>query len=128
MLIRWAIPEDKASWIKLAENVANIFSFPTMSTDKDFLEYIDNKISKFEALISIDRMSGNCIGIISFSRTNNRITWFGVFEQYRGKGIGTRLLSTAVRQLDTSRDITVERHINTHLHLFMNSLGNCETQ
>lgn len=110
MLIRWATHENKSAWIKLADNVANIFGNPTMSTDRDFHEYMDGKLSKFEALISIDRRSGNCLGIIAFSRTYNRITWFGVFEQYRGKGIGTRLLSTALRQLDTSKEITVDTY------------------
>ena len=110
MLIRWATLEDKPSWIRLADNVANIFGHPTMSTDKDFHEYINGKLSKYEALIAIDRMSGNCLGVIGFSRTHNRITWFGVFELYRGKGIGTRLLSTALRQLDTSKEITVEAY------------------
>lgn len=108
MLIRWATLEDKPSWIRLADNVAIIFGNPTMSTDKDFHNYMDGKLSKYEVLIAIDRMSDTCLGIIVFSRTHNRITWFGVFEQYRGKGIGTRLLSTALRQLDTSKAITVE--------------------
>lgn len=110
MLIRWATTDDKYAWVELADNVANIFGNPTMSTDKDFHEYMDSKLSKFEALIAVDRMSGNCLGIIGFSRTFNRITWFGVFEQYRGKGVGTRLLTTALRQLDRTREITVETY------------------
>lgn len=108
MLIRWATEKDKPAWIELADNVANIFGSASMATDKDFLEYVDAKLSKFEALIAIDRMSNRCLGIIGFSRTNNRITWFGVFEQYRNKGIGTRLLKTALRQLDNTKEITVE--------------------
>jgi GNAT superfamily N-acetyltransferase len=110
MLIRWATKEDIPAWMKLADNVAMIFGNPTMSADKDFHEYMEGKLSKFEALIAVDRMSGECLGIIGFSRTYNRITWFGVFDQYRCKGIGTRLLSTALRQLDNTKDITVETY------------------
>lgn len=110
MLIRWATIEDKAAWIELADNVANIFGYSNMSTDKHFLEYMHAGLSQFEALIAIDRMSNNCLGIISFSRTNNCVTWFGVFEQYRNKGIGTRLLETALRQLDNTKEITVETY------------------
>ncbi len=110
MLIRWATKEDKTAWMQLADNVADIFRNPTMSTDKDFHNYMDGKLSKFEALIAVDRMSGNCLGIIGFSRTYNRITWFGVFEKYRGKGIGTRLLTTALRHLDNTKTITVETY------------------
>jgi len=71
---------------------------------------MDGKLSKFESLIAVDRMSGNCLGIIGFSKTYNRITWFGVFEQHRGKGIGTRLLKTALRHLDNTKEITVETY------------------
>lgn len=110
MLIRWTTKDDKPAWIQLADNVADIFGNPNMPHDKDFHEYMDGKISKFESLIAVDRMSGNCLGIIEFSRAYNRITWFGVFEQYRGRGIGTRLLKTALRQLDNTREITVETY------------------
>ncbi len=79
-----------------------------MATDSDFQEYMDGKLTKHEALIAIDRMSGNCLGIIAFSRTYNRINWFGVHQKYRGKGIGSRLLNTALRQLDNTKEITVD--------------------
>lgn len=115
MLIRWATKEDKPAWMQLANNVAHIFGNPTMSTDKDFTEYMEGKLSKFEALIAVDRMGGNCLGIIGFSRTYNRITWFGVFDQYRGKGIGTRLLTTALRHLDNTKEITVDTYREDYL-------------
>ncbi len=62
MLIRWATNEDKPAWTELVDNVADIFKNPTMSTDNDFLEYMDGKLSKFEALIAIDRMSVIVLG------------------------------------------------------------------
>ncbi len=37
MLIRWATKEDKIAWMQLADNVADIFRNPTMSTDKIFM-------------------------------------------------------------------------------------------
>lgn len=110
MLIRWATQQDKPAWIALADNVAHIFGSPTMSTDKNFHDYMDGKLSKYEALISVDRMTGDCLGIIGFSRTYNRITWFGVFENCRGKGIGTKLLQCALRQLNNTKEITVETY------------------
>lgn len=108
MLIRWATIDDRAAWIKLAGDVSSIFRSETMPTDESFLTYVDSKLSKFEALIAVDRTTDDCLGIIGFSRTNNRISWFGVFEQHRNKGIGTKLLSTALRQLDNKRIITVD--------------------
>lgn len=108
MLIRWVTPIDKPVWERLADDVADIFEYPGMSTDKGFHEYMDAKIKNYEALIAIDRMSNSCMGVIGFSREANRVSWFGVFNQHRGKGVGARLLNTALRHLDNTKDITVE--------------------
>lgn len=110
MLIRWANKSDKSDWILLAKNVAHIFGNLNMPTDRDFHEYMDGKLSKYEALIAVDRMTKDCLGIIGFSRTYNRITWFGVFEKHRRKGIGSKILKCALNQLDSSKEITVETY------------------
>lgn len=108
MLIRWANENDLPAWYALATEVSPIFQHPAdMGTDPEFMSYAQNKISKYEALTAMDYMSGNNMGFIGFSRTNNRISWFAVSEQYRGKSAGDRLLKTALRQLDTNKDITV---------------------
>ena len=107
MLIRWATINDKKDWQTVAAAVAEIFGAPDMPESASFLEYMDSKIDKYEALVAVDRMSSECLGFIGFSRTNNRISWFGVLENERGRGIGSRLLKTALRQLDTTNEITV---------------------
>lgn len=108
MLIRWVTIWDKSVWQRLAGTVAELFDSPNMPLEPSFLSYMDAKISKYEALIAVDRMSGEGLGIIGFSRANNRISWFAVFEQHRSKGVGTRLLNTALRHLDNTKDITVD--------------------
>ena len=108
MLIRWAATEDTAQWRHLANTVANLFDSPDMANDPRFLAYLDTKINKHEALVAIDRISGELLGAIGFSRTNNRISWFAVSEKHRRRGIGKRLLQTALRQLDRTKEITVE--------------------
>lgn len=107
MLIRWTTKEDKPVWLALADHVAVMFDSPDMASDKHFQKGIDTSISKYESLIAIDRMSGDCLGIIGFSRANNNICWFAVYEEYRGKGIGNKLLDTALRQLDNFREVSV---------------------
>jgi diadenosine tetraphosphate (Ap4A) HIT family hydrolase/ribosomal protein S18 acetylase RimI-like enzyme len=108
MLIRWAAEQDLDQWIIMATEVSPIFRHPAdMGRDPEFIEYAKSKSSKFEALTAVDYMSGANIGFIGFSRTYNRITWFGVSEKHRNKGVGSRLLKTALRQLDTNREITV---------------------
>lgn len=108
MLIRYAITSDIPAWIRLADDVASVFRAPEMARDPEFLAYIQSKISKNEALIAIDMSTSSCLGIIGFSRTHNRISWFGVYEIQRGKGVGSKLLRIALDELDRSKEISVE--------------------
>lgn len=108
MLIRWVTQEDIPAWLELAEEMGPIFDSPSMAKDPSFYEFIQSKARKYEACIAIDRRTAKCFGIIAFSRTNNRISWFGVFAEHRGIGIGSKLLRCAIQQLDWSREITVE--------------------
>lgn len=110
MLIRFATAEDRKDWLRLAEDVGEIFRAPNMVNDPEFHQYMDSKLSKYEAISAIDRMTNDCRGIIGFSKIHNRITWFGVFKEYRGKGVGSKLLNCALNQLDFSKDITVETY------------------
>jgi len=111
LLIRWATENDLPAWCALATEVSPIFRHPAdMGTDPEFVAYAKSKTGKYEALTALDYMSGNAMGFLGFSRTNNRITWFGVFEGYRRKGVGRRLLKTALRQLDHTKPITVETY------------------
>jgi len=116
MLIRWATEKDLPAWFALANEVSDIFQHPgNMGTDPEFISYAQSKIGKFEALTAVDYMSGNNMGFIGFSRTNNRISWFAVSEKYRNKGAGERLLKTSLRQLDTTREISVVTFCSDHL-------------
>lgn len=109
MLIRWAAEPDFYSWCQLATEVSQIFRHPDdMGQDPEFCSYVQSKSGKFEVLTAVDYISGKNMGFIGLSRTHNRITWFGVFEKYRGKGVGSRLLKTALRHLDSKKPITVE--------------------
>ncbi len=110
MLIRYANSKDKKKWISLAKEIGPIFRAPNMETDPDFLEYMDSKISKSLALVAVDRMSNKQMGFIGFSTTYNRITWFGVFSEFRNRGIGSNLLKCCLNQLDWTKDITVETY------------------
>jgi diadenosine tetraphosphate (Ap4A) HIT family hydrolase/ribosomal protein S18 acetylase RimI-like enzyme len=115
MLIRWANENDISAWCELATEVSPVFQHPAdMGKDTEFISYAKSKISKYEALTSVDYMSDDNMGFIGFSRTNNRVSWFAVFEKYRGKGAGERLLKPALRQLDTNKDITVTTFVDNY--------------
>lgn len=72
MLIRFATAEDRKDWLRLAEDVGEIFRAPNMVNDPEFHQYMDSKLSKYEAISAIDRMTNDCMGIIGFSRIHNR--------------------------------------------------------
>jgi ribosomal protein S18 acetylase RimI-like enzyme len=111
MLIRFATEKDLPAWCRLATEISPIFRHPAdMGTDPEFISYAKIKVGKYEALTAVDYMSGKNVGFTGFSRTYNRITWFGVTEKNRSKGIGSRLLKTALRQLDHTKPITVETY------------------
>jgi diadenosine tetraphosphate (Ap4A) HIT family hydrolase/ribosomal protein S18 acetylase RimI-like enzyme len=111
MLFRFATEADLSVWYALATEVSPIFRHPAdMGKDAEFIAYAQSKAGKYEALTAVDYMSGANVGFIGFSRTHNRITWLGVSEKYRGRGVGSRLLKTALRQLDNTKPITVETY------------------
>ncbi len=111
MLIRFATEKDLPAWYALATEVSQEFRHPSdMGADPEFISYAKSKVSKGEALTAVDYMSGENMGFIGFSRTNNRITWFAVSKKFRRKGVGSRLLKTALRQLDYTKPITVETY------------------
>ncbi|MCK8058556.1 MULTISPECIES: hypothetical protein [unclassified Fusibacter] len=83
MLIRWVKNEDKPAWMQLVGTVAELFNSSNMATDETFHSYMDHKVERFEALTAIDRMTGRCLGVIDFSRANNRISWFAVQPDLR---------------------------------------------
>ena len=98
MLVREVKPEDMNRWLELAAEVEAVFQ-GSMINSQEFYNYMEAKIKKKEALMATDRNNDNALlGIIGFSRTSNSITWFAVFEKYRNKGVGEKLLACALNQ------------------------------
>ena len=109
MLITWATEREIGKWRALATEVSPIFRHPAdMGSDPEFIAYTERRAGNYEALIAVDRMSGDCLGIIGFSRAKNSITWLAVAEAHRRRGAGSKLLRVALNQLDHERPITVE--------------------
>jgi len=107
MLIKEVTEGDIDLWLKLAAEVEPIFQ-GEMVNNQEFHDYMHSKIRQKGAFLALDRKNNNeLMGIIGFSRNYNRITWFGVFEKYRNKGAGAKLLQCALNQLDRTKDITV---------------------
>jgi len=115
MLIRWATENDIPAWYTLATEVSDIFQYRSSATafhadmGAELKSNSSGKgaVGRFEMVTAVGYISGDNMGFILFSRAKNEVTWFAVSEQYRRKGAGDRLLKTALRQLDTNKDITV---------------------
>jgi len=108
MLIRWATENDLSAWYVLASEVSMIFQHPAdMGLELKAKGSGKGSVNRYEMLTAVDYRSGSNMGFISFSREDNSITWFAVSEKHRGRGVGGRLLKTALRQLDPNNNITV---------------------
>jgi diadenosine tetraphosphate (Ap4A) HIT family hydrolase len=104
MLIRLAASDDKPAWLALSQEYDKCINDLELWYD-GFDEYMDNKIRKNAAVIAVDRMSGRCNGLIAFSKAFNRITFFGISENADFAETANRLLTVALRQLNTNKDI-----------------------
>jgi hypothetical protein len=111
MLVRLATADDKPAWLALSQEYDKYISQLTDNMDvwyQGFDEYMDTKIKKNEAIIAIDRISGQSRGIIAFSKINNRISFFALSERANFTETSERLLLVALRQLNTGMDISVQ--------------------
>ena len=110
MLIRLATLADIPAWKALSTEYDPYISEISTNFSKwyqGFDEYITRKIEQYEAVIAIDRMSEKLNGAIAFSRTHNRITFFAVSSNANHKETAERLLTVALRQLNSNENITI---------------------
>ena len=111
MLLRFATTEDKPAWLALSREYDRYIGELTDNMDlwySGFDEYMTSKINKHNAVIAVDRMSGRRNGLVAFSKTHNRITFFAVSESADFSETSDRLLTAALRQLNTGKDITAQ--------------------
>lgn len=115
MEYRFALPEDLQKWLEVADDVGAIMRVPSMKTDANFFEYAKRKLEQNNAIIACDLDRAQCAGFIGFSRHNNSITWLGVKSLYRNKGVGSKLLSLALCELDARKRITVNTYPSDYM-------------
>ncbi|WBW96315.1 GNAT family N-acetyltransferase [Oceanirhabdus sp. W0125-5] len=109
MLITLVRREDIQKWVELSHEADEIVKELVPDTSvfwETFDDYMESKIRKHEAFMAKDRMSGNCLGIVAFSRKYNRITFFGVSMSADFEKVGEKLLEVALKQLDRTKEIT----------------------
>lgn len=75
MLIRWATQKERQQY-----------------------GYLDNNYDSYDVLISVDRMTNRCLGIIGFSRKNKTIEEAQIFDELRSHEINEKLNKCAQKQ------------------------------
>ncbi|MDF2544216.1 MAG: N-acetyltransferase [Herbinix sp.] len=115
MEFRFALPDNLMDWLEVARDVGIIMRCPNMDLDPEFLEYAKRKLMQNNAIMAYDTDKKKCAGFVGFSRHNNSITWLGVKEAYRNLGIGSKLLSNALDNLDRRHCITVNTYPKDYL-------------
>lgn len=107
MRVELATSKIIPAWIGLAREVEPLFE-GSMAEDEGFHEFMKRKIKRAEAfMIREGRHSNELMGIMAISHNNNAISWFAVHEKYRGRGIGSRILERALKDLDHTKEISV---------------------
>ena len=110
MLVRWATIQDIPMWEALSREYDPYIAEIAVDFNKwyqGYHEYMTRKIEQHEAILAVNRMSGDCNGVIAFSRSHNRITFFAVSPKADHARTAERLLCVTLRQLNSNRDITI---------------------
>ena len=110
MECRFAKPNDLSKWLEVADDVGEVMRVPDMSNNANFLAYAKRKLEQNDAIMAYDGDNKKCAGFVGFSRHNNNITWLGVAAEYRSQGIGSTLLSAALKELDPNKKIAVNTY------------------
>jgi ribosomal protein S18 acetylase RimI-like enzyme len=109
MLIKTLTEKDIPAWLALAHEGDEIIArmIPDLAVFyADFDGYMERKIKQQEAFMAYDVLSYKCLGIIAFSKNNNRITFLGIARTANYPAVGKRLMEHALNQLDNTGEIT----------------------
>ena len=115
MEYKFAKPDDLSKWLEVADSVGKIMRVPDMRNDINFLNYAKRKLEQNNAIMAYDSHHKNCAGFIGFSYNNNSITWLGVKKEYHNQGIGSKLLSAALNELNQNKTIRLNTYPENYL-------------
>ena len=106
MIVELATKEIFNDWIELAREVEPLFQ-GSMAENEEFHNFMFNTIEKGQAFIIHEPNTKKLMGLITISTNKNEITWFAVAKEYRGMGIGSKLLEYAINKLNDKEEIRV---------------------
>lgn len=105
-MVQYAKEQDLLSWMELVRAVR--WNFPGLETEAAMEEYKATvlKFMKDNRALCV-KDGAKVIGVLLFSKKHNMICCLAVSPEYRKQGIGSSLLTAALNDLDSTRDITV---------------------
>ncbi len=109
MIIRPVTKVDIPAWLALAHERDLIVFQLTPDVDKfweGFESWAERKIARNEAFMAGDRVPDKCLGVVTFSKKHNRISFISVIKEADFDRIGEKLLQAALNQLDSSKSVT----------------------
>lgn len=106
MTVNYGKYEDITSWMKLVEAVS--WNFPGLETSESINEHKCTVLEfmKEQRAICVKDLE-TIVGVLLFSKKHNMICCLAVSPEYRNQGIANMLLSTALSNLDRTKNITV---------------------
>ncbi len=106
MKVTYGIPSDIDAWMKLVNIVK--YNFPGLETDKSIEEHKKTVLDFMEKKQAICiKNDDEILGVLLFSRGHNMICFLAVSPQHRKGGIASKLLKTALGELNREKEITV---------------------
>ena len=106
MEVCFGTPADIDRWMNLVRRVSR--DFPGLETEGDLEEHRQTVLKFMKKRQALCVKSDDQIqGVLLFSRNRNMICCLAVAPEFRRKGAASKLLETALSELDRDRDITV---------------------
>ena len=98
--------QDIDSWMELVKSVR--WNFPGLETERALQEHRDTVLKFMEQKRAICVKDGKrIVGVLLFSCKYNMICCLAVSEDYRNRGIGSKLLACFLEKLDRTEPVTV---------------------
>ena len=106
MEVQYGARKDIRAWMRLVREVS--WNFPGLETEDDLLQH-QSTVLRFmgENRAICVKEQEEIIGVLLFSRKQNRICFLAVSPAHRRQGVATMLMREALKKLDKKRDILV---------------------
>lgn len=106
MIVELGTEKDIEHWMHLVDELKG--NFPGLESQKDFDEHRKTVLAFMDKKSAIcAKMNNKIVGILLFSRENNRLCFLAVDTAYRRRHIAEKMVSYMITFMDSKKDIVV---------------------